>query len=169
MAKHYVVEKSQTTGWWRWYCDDSDPLVVHEARSRREARRAARENCKGEGVVVPPAVDMKYEHGYLAVFAARSLGGVMQKFSVGEINETTFDYIFGYHDILMEELKQEDIVIGILKIWGLYQGGITQIQIMKNHNLSKEDFANLVSKKWYGLIIDIDDYGTIYWQFPLAV
>lgn len=162
MAKHYSITHSNTTDWWVWECKDGSAHGT--APSRAEARRLARENCTGECLITPPAVDFEVVNGYLVDFQTLSLDDRNLYFTSGEISEDVFNYLFGF-DVDCENLRDADIVAAMLKIWGVYNGGRSMKSLMANHNLTSEQFAALSKKSWKTIELEIDEKNNYSWIF----
>lgn len=164
MAKNYTLDRSQTTGWWHWECKDGSNEGW--APTKSEARNNAKTSCN-TSFITPPNVNLEANRGYLTKFSCSNLEGVIQTFSVGEINEALFSFFFGLECAKDYNLTAEEKVVTILKIWGIYRGGITKKRIMELHNLEDEQFARLTKKDYWNLRIEIDDDEKIHWYFPI--
>lgn len=162
MAKHYSITHSNTTDWWVWECKDGSAHGT--APSRAEARGLARDNCTGECLITPPAVDFEVVNGYLVDFQTLSLDDRKLYFTSGEISEDVFNYLFGF-DVDCENLRDADIVAAMLKNWGAYNGGRSMKSLMANHNLTSEQFAALSKKSWKTIELEIDEKNNYSWIF----
>ena len=164
MAKEYTLDKSQATGWWSWECNDGSG--GGSAPSKSEARAAARDACAGGYAVSSPDVDLIAFRGYLSNFTVQNLEGKDVTFSAEEIGQSEFSFFFGLPCAKEEVSSDSQKVITILKIWGIYRGGISPEQIMILHNLSDIDFRKLANRQYFGGKITIEDDGVIVWNLP---
>ena len=164
MAKNYTIDQSATTGFWYWQCKDGSSEGY--ACTKSEAKAAAQSACSAGYVITPPKVDATVISGYLATFSAKDLNNQINTFSVGEISENSFCGFFGLD--CFENSQSSDVLKAttILKIWGIYRGGITSTQIKTLHYLNNTEFNKLIARQYFGLEITINDNGTISWSFP---
>lgn len=160
----YTLNRSRTTGWWHWQCKDGSNEGW--SPSKRRARNNAEESCGIAFILTPPIVEAKFLRGFLSEFSVDNLDDKKQTFSVGEINEGLFLFYFGLECVNEYKLTDEEKIVTILKIWGIYRGGLNKERIMKLHNLNKEQFNLLAKKDYWGLKIKIDENGKIHWNFP---
>ena len=166
MAKFVIEQSTDNSHWWRWYCKDHS----HEgwSISKDMARKAARKNCKGESCICPPSYDAIIINGYLSSFAVENLFAQKKSFSVGEIPEPIFAYLFGYEakeDLAYGKYPDTDIVVANLKIWGIYKGGVLHKDVMKRHNLDMKQFDMLANHTWNRIILEIYEKGNYHWDF----
>lgn len=90
-----------------------------------------------------------------------------RRFSVLELTENIFYWIVGSDKYCEEVSNDEEKVIAILKIWGIYKGGYAKNTIKETHNLTEQGFDKLKNKEWYGIKITIsDEDGSLSWDFP---
>lgn len=165
MAKNYTLEKSQTTGWWMWECADGE--TGGSAPNKSDARAQARKSCvQAAGIIFPPNVDIIAYRGYLASFSVKNLDGKLVTFSTEEISQAKFSFFFGLPCANDEKIEEVQKVITILKIWGIYRGGLNEESVKKFHFLSTDDYKRLSMRKYYGGKICIEDDDTISWNLP---
>jgi hypothetical protein len=165
MARDYDLNRSDNTGWWVWECKEGN--IGGSAPTKSEARAQARTACSGAGgIVSPPDVDVVAFRGYLSNFTVKDLNGNSLTFSAEEIKQSEFSFFYGLpcaNDEIIEDTRK---VITILKIWGIYRGGLNKEAIQKLHYLSDSDYNILVERKYFGGKIQINDDGEIKWYFP---
>jgi|SRR5690606_18174661 len=164
MAKPYTLGRSSSTGWWAWGCKDGDG--AGSSPSKSEARAQARAACSGEGIITPPDVDVVAYRGYLSHFTIEDLDGKRNTFSTEEISQAEFSFFFGMPCANDEKVEDSRKLITILKIWGLYRGGYNVETIMKLHYLTPDDVKKLITRRYYGGTIIVEDDGTITWKLP---
>lgn len=140
MARNYTLDKNSATGFWRWGCKDGPKVGM--APSKHEARKQAKAACKGNAVITPPNVDVIGIRGYLSSFTVEALDGTSNEFSAEEINQKAFSFFFGMPCAKEEKIEDAEKLITILKIWGIYRGGLNIKTIMKIHNMSTDDAKN---------------------------
>ena len=164
MAKTYDLERSKATGGWSWECNDGSASGL--AATKGDARSDARAACGAKVTLTPPDVGAQVVRGHLATFTAINLDNERVTFSVGEISEQAFFYYFGLECAQPQKLTPAEKAITILKIWGIYRGGLTEEKIRKLHFLDQQQFDRLVKKQYKGLSITLNDDNTIRWRFP---
>lgn len=164
MAKPYTLDKSSTTGWWQWACKDGSG--GGSAPTKSDARGAAKSACGGEGIITPPNVDLVAHRGYLSHFIVEDLDGRKNTFSAEEIRQAEFSYFFGMPCSNDEKVDDARKLITILKIWGIYRGGFNVEMIMKLHFLTPDDTKKLISRRYFGGTIIVEDNGAIIWKLP---
>lgn len=103
--------------------------------------------------------------GHVCKFQACDIFGKNKTYSTAEISEDIFYYIFGYEDYDANELDDVQVVVSLLKIWGIYKKGSTISSIRRNHNLTVEQYTKLYSREWLNLTIIIGDDEEISWDF----
>jgi hypothetical protein len=161
VAKKYTLEKSKVTGEWVWACKNG--LGGGSSSSKELAKDAAKKACGSGFVLVPPDIDVHIYRGHLATFSVSNLDGDRVTFSAEEISQAAFQAIFGMEIGEREPSKPVDIVVALLKIWGVYRGGVSEEAIRKYHDLTPEIFGRLASKRIEGLTLTIDDDRKLKW------
>jgi hypothetical protein len=164
MAKTYDLERSKTTGGWTWECNDGSGSGT--AATKSDARADARAKCGAKVTLTPPDIDAHIVRGHLATFTVSNLDNERVTFSAGEISEQAFFYFCGLECAEPDRLTPAEKAITILKIWGIYRGGLTEERIRKLHFLDQNQFSKLVKKQFAGLKILVNDDGTVKWRFP---
>lgn len=165
MAKNYTLDKSASTGWWTWACKDGS--AGGSAPSKGQARDLAKNACgDGGGLVTPPDVNAHVLRGYLASFTVADLDGKKITYSTQEISEAQFAFFFGLPCGKDEKIDKVDKVIAVLKIWGIYRGGLNAETIKKLHFLSDDDYGKLAERNYFGGSIIVEDDRTIRWNLP---
>ncbi|MBO7491224.1 MAG: hypothetical protein J6T59_02160 [Bacteroidales bacterium] len=160
----FTITQTQASDSWFWECTNN-PSINGFARSKKEARQRARENCRdGEANITPPPVDYIVVDGVMTEFTFENLVGDEVTFYASEIPEDIFLYVFGYDKTDSDLLSKEDVIIAILKIWGVFKSGGTDV--LANHNLSEAQGDILFESTWQSIILEISDDETEYsWTF----
>lgn len=183
--KEIVIERSKKTGWWTWRADwynESDEWMCGTegyGSSKRDARRRGKDAecpcCDNLKVanplkkisIEPPFIDVEVVNGYLCNFTTYNTIGEKIKFSTSEISDNVAYWFFGIDCFDNTLSKKSDIVIAMLKIWGVYKGGKTQIAICKIHNLSDKYFNIIADKTWKTINIKFDEKDNLFWHITV--
>jgi hypothetical protein len=161
MAKKYDLWQSNKTWDWNWRCQDGSHSG--NADSKRVAKREAKAACADSFAITPPPIDAQVNQGQLANFSVYNLDGERVSFSSAEISQETFLYVVGMDCANPKELDSAKIAAAILKIWGVYRGGMNADSIRKRHCLSTKQFDRLVQKKFAGMTLTVNDDGSLTW------
>lgn len=167
MARRIKITRSSSTGWWTWTAGSCSGW----ANTKREARRQAREaissgNC--DCTIIPPnggVVVNNSLNGESSVVYFPNVDGTMMEYSFDEINENTAMWLLGSCNYIEEDSTPAERVVALLKVWGIYRGGLEMSDILLNHQLQEENFLILASKEWNYIIINIDNNENISWTF----
>lgn len=168
MAKNYEIYPSEIVGFWAWSCEDGSNGGY--ARSKKEAKRAAKQNCTGiDCILTPPKADATFIDGYLNTFTVANLDGQSITFTFTEISEEMFIFLFGLTCELppYPSLDEVERLITIFKIWGIYlKGGTMKSELKTLYNLTELQFQKLITKDYINVQISIDDFNNFTWVFP---
>ena len=164
MIKDYIIQKSSTTGWWDWTCNDGSK--TGSAVKKRQAKKDAKAACNEAFTLDPPDFNATFTEGELTDFSVKNLDEILVQYTIADISEDEFDFFFGLicdeeNDLTTSAQK----AMTILKFWGIYNGGTTEEEIKTNHNMSDTDFQRIIEKDYIDLHIHIEN--DIYtWVFP---
>lgn len=165
MARDYTIKKSRTTGWWRWDCKDGSSGGT--AITKKDAKEQAKEACSSSGfeLTPPKIVHTKYINGYLSSFVSVDLDEKENQFSVGEIEEDSFDFYFGFHCPTFNDLDPAKRLITLLKIWGIFVHPVFEESALRTtYNLSDSNFQRLINKDYEVIEVSIDDENQFQWH-----
>jgi hypothetical protein len=183
--KEIKVERSKTTGWWTWeanWYDENGEWMCgtgghgsSKSDAKRQRKNAECPCCdssklaaKIENVkkifIEPPLVDAEVVNGYLCNFSMYNPEGEKIKFSTSEISDNTAYWIFGLDCFEPNLSERSELVIAMLKIWGVYRRGKDKKAIMEIHNLTEEYFDIIADKSWSNINIKFDEEDNMYWD-----
>lgn len=167
-----------------WYDEDGNLLNWTEGwtYSKKDAKKAAKEaeypgprNSKAtikmdpvkKVSIEPPYVDAEVVNGYLCNFSMYNPEGEKIKFSTSEISDNTAYWVFGLDCFDPKLTERSELVIAMLKIWGVYRGGKDKKAIMEIHNLTEEYFDIIADKSWSNINIKFDEEDNMYWDITI--
>lgn len=162
MAKTYSLDKSAVTGWWVWSCNNG--LTGGSATNKEDAKKEAEKACGSGFVLTPPPIDMRIYRGHLATFTVANLEGERVTFSAGEISGDLFQYLFGAPGATMEGVQPASAVVALLKMWGIYRGGVGEDAVRKHHALSADMFGRLAKRNFKRIKLTVAEDGQLKWS-----
>ncbi len=181
--KEINIRRSQSTGWWTWqaeWYDESgewmcglDGYGANKSDAKRRARNAECPCCKKSKsttkkiFIDPPYVDAEVINGYLCNFSIHNPENKKVKFSTSEISDNTAYWLFGLDCFESDLSEKSELVIAILKIWGVYKGGKEKKAIIKKHNLTDKYFDIIANKSWSNINIIFDEEDNMHWNITV--
>jgi hypothetical protein len=156
--KSYTLVKNKNTGGWFYYCKN-DPLLgsnVTPGASKREARRQAAAHCDGVAKVVPPDVDADVRGGELTRVRVPGLDGEGRTYSGAEFPLEELSFAFGLDCFGTPRLSKRRKVAAVLKAFGVFRGGTTDVEIRRLHNMPMEVFDLIAQKNYSSIVVTVD-------------
>lgn len=170
MARKFKLTKDSATGWWGWYCKSDDIITVSGIEPTRKLARDAAKSACSDYVLQPPKVSsIEIQNGQMIKAQIVDLEGNFIDWDSNcnnwGLTEDNINWFFGFE--CSDDLSDSKKVVTMLKIWGLYYGGITQTDLESKYSLNPIQFAKLAAKDIVNLEIEVTENLIFTWNFPI--